>query len=262
MGRVLLLIVGFVVALGLAGASLPPPEQQRGAQQTEGRNQTSAPTLPIRVVVENAEEDRGCEDRRDNLSSDLCAQWKAADAAKESATWTRLTFWAGVLGTVFLVWTLWETRQAAQREQRAYVRVEPSGEGAVKAGQRIRLPLKVDNYGTTPARDLSFQQCIVVRKTGWTWDDEPKGVEEGNRTYITLHPGSPMMVAIEMDDPLPEDVHGAICRGEACVFAKGTVHYRDVFGQKRKTVISMEFSGDDCVNSGALRMAAHGNIAT
>lgn len=44
--------------------------------------------------------DRGCARGRDVRSSDLCAQWKAADAAAEAARWSWWQMVVGILGVV------------------------------------------------------------------------------------------------------------------------------------------------------------------
>ncbi len=69
----------------------------RIADALEGiaRNQPASPN-----------KDAGCNPGEDNRQSDLCAQWKAADAAYESARWTRATFWLGFVGLFLGLGTL------------------------------------------------------------------------------------------------------------------------------------------------------------
>ncbi|MNK31863.1 hypothetical protein D3C87_503070 [compost metagenome] len=57
--------------------------------------------------------DQPCLPGYDLRSSDLCAQWKAADAASESAAWTARNFWLSLLGTVVGAGTLLAAFMAA-----------------------------------------------------------------------------------------------------------------------------------------------------
>ena len=100
MGRVLLLIVGFVVALGLAGVS--PPQQRATEQQAHARqpNTETQPRPPSPQVQDADPLDEACEQDQDKRTSDLCAQWKAADSAYESAVWTRRTGYATWIGLI------------------------------------------------------------------------------------------------------------------------------------------------------------------
>lgn len=98
------------------GAKPPPPAPAAAA--------ATGPSTPPPTV------DRGCPGRRALRSSDLCAQWTAADAARDAATWARLSFWGGLFSLVILVVTLWQTRAAVaetrrigQEQTRAYLEV-------------------------------------------------------------------------------------------------------------------------------------------
>lgn len=196
-------------------------------------------------------------------SDDLCAQWEAADAARDSA---RYAFWALIVsgvGAILLVWTLWETREISRRELRAYLRVEPTGMGIVQSEKRISLPFHIINYGATPAIDCCVQSSVVVRSPDWDWAKEPENVEQLQQApKITIHPDSPSLIKLEMDDPLPRKVHTAILKGEAVVFGRGVISYRDMFRRKRHTSFQVEFHGADAGEDGSgghIRISARGN---
>ena len=71
----------------------------------------------IAIALEAANKDQEynppCARGEDNRGSDLCAQWKAADAADRSASWTERTFWLGLVGTVIGAFTLFAAIAAA-----------------------------------------------------------------------------------------------------------------------------------------------------
>ncbi|HEX8414682.1 MAG TPA: hypothetical protein VF637_12475 [Sphingomicrobium sp.] len=57
---------------------------------------------------------KGCDQDTDDRTSDLCAQWKAADSAEESADWAARAFWLGGLGTALLLLTLRYTAKSTR----------------------------------------------------------------------------------------------------------------------------------------------------
>lgn len=205
-----------------------------------------------------------CGPGRYETTSEVCAAWKSADAAETAAQYS---FWGLLLsgvGTVLLLWTLWETRETSRREHRAYLRVETIGEGSVQPERKIQLPLHVINYGLTPAVECCVQSSVVVRPPDWSWSKEPNDVDQfaDGRTAITIHPGTPFLIKLTMDDALPEEVHSQIMQGRAVVYAKGRIEYRDVFRRKRHTSFQFEFHGSDAGPrgfGGHVRIAATGN---
>lgn len=95
-------------------------------KQDEASSNISAPTKPPPATpvqplkpVEPSKLERPCNEGGDDRESDLCAQWKAADAARDAADYT---FWAlilGAVGTIGLFWTLYYTRAAVQAARNA-----------------------------------------------------------------------------------------------------------------------------------------------
>ena len=55
-----------------------------------------------------------CDNPKGREEADLCAQWKSAYAAEDSAFWTKWGFWAGIGGMIGLFWTLYYTREAVK----------------------------------------------------------------------------------------------------------------------------------------------------
>lgn len=103
MGRILQIVCGCVLAVGLC-ASAPILQPQKGtaqeqqeAAQPEGGPilEPSSPSEPSPKPLEAA-----CEKGDEKRYSDLCAQWRAADAARESAFWTAASFWAAFFGLI------------------------------------------------------------------------------------------------------------------------------------------------------------------
>lgn len=118
-----------------------------------------------------------CANPQSEGESNLCAQWHSASAAENSALWTKLGFFVGLLGLAGLYWQVILTRRAvedtgeateamreaneisernARREQRAYF-IPENIHSAVRTHKGVKyLDLRViwRNFGSTPARNL------------------------------------------------------------------------------------------------------------
>jgi hypothetical protein len=254
----------------LASASSVTAAQQRNeGQRTASRsNVDKAANTAATAIFNNVDvsQDAGCPDGNDARQSALCAQWEAADAARDAASYAFWSLIVGFVGTGFLVWTLAQTKQTAVREQRAYVRVDPAPGGVVQPGRRVCIPLNITNYGATPATEVATQSSIVVREVGWHWSKEATKDEThaSDRPRITLHPQSPYLTTVEMTETLPRSAYDSVLAGKSVVFAKGKVMYRDVFRRRRETTFELEFHAEDKGDgtNGRIRLATSGNNFT
>ena len=77
-----------IAALGwLSLAASNPPKQaahhNNSAPQDEITNAANTIAPAVAKAEKTPEKDRGCDQGKDARNSDLCAQWKAADAARD-----------------------------------------------------------------------------------------------------------------------------------------------------------------------------------
>ncbi len=122
-----------------------------------------------------------CEDPKSESESDLCAQWKSANAAEDSAFWTKWGFWVAVIGSSLLLWQIALTREAvkdtgdatkamvraneiAEAAQRAWIIVEPKIANAAyeKKGLNIRWECDFRNIGKTVAADVKLSAALKI----------------------------------------------------------------------------------------------------
>jgi len=140
--------------------------------------------------------------------------------------------------------TLEQMREAEQRELRAYVGCE--GYGALPAesfGDPVVWLVKMENYGQTPATDVTFTITAKVLPAELPQDyvfvdDIPPGAVP----KTVLHPGA---ITIGQSDPdyapLSPDAIRDLDRGKnpqgqpVRLYVYGTVEYRDVFGKRHWT---------------------------
>jgi hypothetical protein len=131
----------------------------------------------IAAAIEKANQpkqpDAGCDAGKDDRRSDLCAQWKAADAAAESAWWTAGMFWLGVAGAAIGGGTLlaagfaaWYARRAWQESKRG---ADAANEALVQAKHEARAWVSVSVEGEKIARSFKavrFYYRVTLRNTG------------------------------------------------------------------------------------------------
>lgn len=200
MGRIFQIICGGVLALTLVGAA-PSPSERAQAEQTEATQDLAKATEALaRNITEQARPpretpllERPCEPGQDQRASDLCAQWKAADAASRaaaSAASVGIASWIGVflgLGTLIAAGFAAKyakaaathteagadvARNALTADTRAWINVDIASvtlsisiiEGVphVRAVSMVRL----ENFGKTPAKDVSVRARFVAHPHG------------------------------------------------------------------------------------------------
>ncbi len=142
-------------------------------------------SIPV-PITRQSRLDAPCPVGVDDRSSDLCAQWKAADAADEAAAWTARSFWlslfsavigAGTLAAAFLA-ALYAKRAAGEAKraadiardafiasERAWLTVSlhPDGDLAFyeTGGCGLSVYLTIENLGRTPALNVHTSMTMV-----------------------------------------------------------------------------------------------------
>ena len=199
--------------------------------------------------------DGGCEVGKDDRSSDLCAQWKAADAADRGANaadqgvvWARWQFWAGLVGAGFSFVALGAAIAAAifagmahrltLRVTNAYLGVRSHrSEYMIEDGvKELRFMTAYVNYGPTPARDVEvweFGPCFVK--------DTPTKpiVALGSEPYHTFDTVVPAGDARETHGvAITPEQFVAMANGELRLFLPFHIRYKTIFSNKVHTVLS------------------------
>lgn len=238
-------ILAAIGGLILVGAG-DPPKQGDHAQQSEAAAQVkkAADTIAsaISKAAESGEKDVGCEDRSDKRYSDLCAQWKAADAARDAANYALWTLLLSVTGTGLLVWTLWETRMTARRELRAYVSVQPLGLGINPETGYAQAEIVLKNGGNTPAYNVEHVGIVFIGNQAAAEHEamKPGRKEIGRASPFTLQIGHELNGILPSANNLTKDDIAAIHSGDKSLFLFGFARYEDTFGVKRMTRFCFE----------------------
>jgi hypothetical protein len=129
--------------------------------------------------------ERSCAKGEDDRQSDLCAQWKAADAAAKAAWWAAFGSIVATIGTIGLYWQLILTRKAvletgnatvamqeankiARDEQRPWLQMEIKATGVSDHGQQTMAAFDVTlkNIGATPAHRIAVRSIRIKNSGG------------------------------------------------------------------------------------------------
>lgn len=240
MWRRLLLVA--LVAFSLGGAQKPQPQGQTEKSETT-QLQSSAASIAQAVREMRPEKDLGCQDRRDDRSSDLCAQWKAADAAKQAAlaTWAAVFF--SFVGTYLIYRTFIEQRKTSRAELRAYIAVKGRHLRLDHDTGKVRAEMQILNTGKTPAFNTHWggKAAVGSREVAAAYHPGgrvPPGPSPEATTFLTIHAGSD--VHGDFEDTLGADAFVPVAQGKAFLYVIGTVWYEDAFGQPRYTNFCLE----------------------
>lgn len=259
-----------VFGTGFFAGTLNYPEQQRYQSYRYAADKPLEvdPTAAARTDPEALENRSPCDHPKGETESDLCAQWKAANAAENSALWTKWGFWIGVIGSALLLWQIMLTRiavedtgeatvamrkaneiarESMERQLRAYLdfngvkwRRHPSKDtpGKIAAG----LFVCIKNYGQTPATQPLYTSRYLIQIDGQKPTPlGPSGAEPVESIAPSDH------FNINSDFELPERVWAALGSGEATFISEIAVTYLDAFGttQTLKSHFRSEGNGDD-----------------
>jgi hypothetical protein len=138
----------FLAAVGLTLIGAAPNK--------DGINQTNQPpsqnpvadqlkevAAAIKESNKSPQPDNGCKAGQDNRSSDLCAQWKAADAASNAAWWTFFAAITTVVGVIIGGFTLIAASFAAWYAKKAAIETEKGAIAALEAVSATNLANKI-----------------------------------------------------------------------------------------------------------------------
>ena len=198
----------------------------------------------VDAMAKPAPADHGCPDRKDIRGSDLCAQWTAADAAREAAAWAMPSFIITLLGTIGLVGTIIQgkfalararesnelARQGIHADNRAWLDVTVQVDGDFEwdeTGCRLALKYEVVNHGTSPAMNAGIMTKIAeIREMDAEYDRFIAMLKEDGPHVIlgNIFPGErreqSVIMQFDLDDPE---------KNNASLTALIGVNYRTIF---------------------------------
>lgn len=220
---------------------------------------TASPTAP--ASSQDAGDPPGykdpCEVGQDNRRSDLCAQWKAADAAEQSAFWTRIGVIVGGL-TLFAAGAaakfardaalhtetganaakdaLDHAKTTSKLELRAYLTVVPDGINQLIGTTEALGHVLLQNVGKLPARNVSLFVYMEMSERNVKPEQRRKDFHTPAgriQTERVIHPNGSMRQGCYNDHriPVPEIFQAT----DHNVYVWGIAYYDDGYGIPRYT---------------------------
>ncbi len=248
-----------VAAFGwLSLAPAPPPDNSTQAKQSNAPanierslQSVAAAQDKLAKAPQTGEYERPCEKGKPNEKSDLCAQWYAANAARDAANWAFWSLGVGVVGALGIVAALWLTinsnriaRDTAKRQLRAYVGTAAANirfvPNPIPEKRHCLLSIDWRNTGQTPAYDLETGVEFHFADRGWRNIPAMTPPDKG-RTRTSLAPTCISQV-LDARIELPEFVRWRA--GERDLFIFASAQYLDAFGGARFTNSRWVVSGD------------------
>ena len=281
-------LTALFVAFGLGSyvTALNYPEEQRyqsyrytpeQPQQVEAAaaGQSNAQPLQYRAP---------CHQPEGQTESDLCAQWRAAKAAENSAFWTKWGVWIAVIGSSLLLWQIALTRKAVEDtgeatdamreanriakhisalELRPYVWFGKIEIRDVVLGKIPQLVVEVCHAGQTPAYEVRSFVCFTLLSPGIDnakirFDQTVKSAVPSKTQLFPGHEG--LLAKQTADRPLVEgDMRLLAVQGQRFIGA-GIVSYRDIFGKRHLTTfkcVSTFFVTNDILETAPTNRGNH-----
>ena len=247
-----LYIIIFAVVLSL------PPQGSRAEEQNPPNDKQINIANPFSWVFHSSDEPdqltQPCKPGENNRNSDLCAQWKAADAARDSARWARYTFWLSIMGAAVGVLTFivavaaalfaksasdhtkngaeaaWKavdvTEDMGRRQIRAYVGISKTKIEITP--NKLICYVEIKNSGQSPAYKLSHW---IKGNADGTCDFSEK---DDKPTKQDIGPGQSMYLDIAFDAQFPENSgKGKHIMIDPPVYVWGRADYIDAFNKAR-----------------------------
>ena len=178
--------VGGVVLLAAAPHESSEAKGEKPASQQNSQPELKRIAAALENLPRNPPPDQGCGTSKEDRRSNLCAQWKAADAAADSAWWAMATFAAGLFALGFGGLTLYFAAYAARWAREAARHTERGSDAAHQGvrpwiafedpksvkiqfgggdGFSINVALDLINYGNSPALKPRLATGLVFETT-------------------------------------------------------------------------------------------------
>jgi hypothetical protein len=221
---------------------------------------TSVETIGARRQMADKTAEQHCEQGSGGDCKSLEAEIRSAVAAEAAGDIAVQQLWISFIGliaigaTVIYARAAWrESRRAVQLTEehgriqlRAYVHPSELHLKGFGAGEVPFVSGKVQNFGSTPATDLSVTSSWAIRKFPRT---EPlPGVERSSprppKSLATLGAGDWVRFSTEYLRDLPTEVVDTIRAGGGAIYVIGAVQYTDVFGKTHRETFYARYGGD------------------
>ena len=276
--RLLVIALGLVLASNHAYAKSGDKQQKAEQPIAQSLSDIAAANRQQAELAKRADQDEtSCSQRQYGSSADLCAQWKAADAASDSAWWAWIAGISTVISTSAVLIAIGLTYQAnaiardtAKRQLRAYVFLsDANGQGTIShfryaVGEPPHCMINIKNYGTTPAYKMVYQRGVIV--CPWPLPDDFEFPPDDTVNFAagsSLAPNDETCFPIpKVDQAVTQNEFDMVKRGELTIYIWGRVRYSDSFGVSQLTNFCLGTDVNSVSDEHGLRHSHRHNEAT
>jgi len=271
------------------------------ARHQPARNATE-PVLAENQKLVPPAYDPHCQAPKDREDSDLCAQWSAVEAMKESNRVTQVALRAGWFEFVALLISIFFTgwaaiaagraakfaevatkgadealkiatrnadaaaelarvsRETARQQLRAYISFEDGMISEVTAGKEVRVNFGFKNAGHTPA--FTYAAGAAINLVAVPITETPLVDPKEKQTPSSEGPGSIFSHSIATGRVLTAEEAAAFHAGGRAFVASCEIRYTDIFGEKRRTLVTVYRTADSAPLMNQVSVLEFGNDAT
>jgi hypothetical protein len=195
-----------VALVGWLSLGLAPPKDSASDPQNRTNREIAAAlnnvASALQKPTEASKHDEPCYPGDNKRSSDLCAQWKAADAAKSAA---QSNWWLGIVGSLISALTLAAAWAAARWAKKAAIETEKGAKAAADAVTETRRigEAQVRCYLTGISADLGFVAdgtAIIKCKVKNAGQSPARNVHRSAELYYSVGKGAKFFKSFKKPD--------------------------------------------------------------
>lgn len=158
------LLLAFGLGLYVSGLNYPDEGYQTYHTSQNDKEGTATPVANVATAIV---ERTPCDQPQSETESNLCAQWRAAQAAEKSAEWTVYGFWATLAGMALLTWQIVLTRKAVKDTSEATAAMRKANEIAyVTQRPWIEIKAEIFNFKCVDRRYIEFDWRVKFKNIG------------------------------------------------------------------------------------------------
>lgn len=187
-----------------------------------------------------------CGPREYQGKDDLCAQWKAADAAADASWWAKVGSFASAISTFLVLLALylafrsnWIARDTAKRQLRAYMNLSEIKLMSRNVGAPVTTKVIFSNTGQTPARRVQVKFEIMSGPSSAEEEHFAPDQTLPDRIGGSIGRDQPIRVYPGLKTNWEAVDEEAFVDGLCTIWVFGEISYEDIFGERHHTRIRM-----------------------
>lgn len=244
--------LAFCAAFGWLILAAQHPDPQASSEQANAQKAIANSFDDIAATYhQEAERSHRAKDDAENCgpsqyktNADLCAQWKAADAARDSTWWAEVGLYVSGLSSILVLIAIGLAYQAnsiardtAKRQLRAYITFDSIVKVETEDGWKIQAQWK--NTGQTPAMkaigSLRWDHFASGIPSDFSYPPSRMEMPFGTQA---IGPGQSIYTLTE--NRIRESDLQRVANGESRIIIWGWVEFSDCFGTGRRTESATE----------------------